>query len=84
MVLEHRKLLQENGFLARRRSRQALEWMNELVILGLEESVRANAAVDSRLRQLQEDVRRGQVTPFAASRELLRIFHDSPPPSTRT
>src|SRR5512138_1110125 len=32
MVLEHRKLLESNGYLAQHRSRQALEWMNELVM----------------------------------------------------
>ena len=74
MVLDHRQLLEGNGFLAQRRSRQALEWMNELVMLGLEESFRADRAVASRLPLLQEEVRRGDMTPFAASRELLQIF----------
>ena len=36
MVLDQRQLLEGNGFLAQQRSRQALEWMNELVMLGLE------------------------------------------------
>ena len=72
MVLDHRKLMEGNGLLAQRRSRQALEWMNELVMLGLEESFRADRAVAARLPRLQEEVRRGQMTPFAASRELLR------------
>jgi LAO/AO transport system kinase len=79
MVLDHRQLMESNGFFTKRRSRQALEWMNELVMLGLEESFRANHAVASRLPRLQEEVRRGQVTPFAASREVLRMFHARPP-----
>ena len=74
MVLEHRQLVEGNGFLAQRRSRQAMEWMSELLMLGLEESFRADRGVAARLPQLQEDVRRGEVTPFAASRELLGIF----------
>jgi LAO/AO transport system kinase len=74
MVLDHRKLMESNGFLAQRRSLQALEWMNELVMIGLEESFRADRAVAARLPLLQEEVRRGHGTPFAASRELLRIF----------
>lgn len=73
-VVDHRQLLSGNGFLEKRRSRQALEWMNELVTLGLEESFRADHAVASRLPRLQEEVRRGHVTPFAASRELLDLF----------
>jgi LAO/AO transport system kinase len=78
MVLEHRKLLEGNGFLARRRSEQALEWMNELMMLGLRESFKADRRVAARLPLLREDVRRGQVTPFAASRELLQLFHQKP------
>jgi LAO/AO transport system kinase len=75
MVLDHRRLVEGNGCLAQRRSRQALEWMTELVMLGLQESFGADRAVASRLPELREEVRRGQVTPFAASRELLRLFH---------
>ena len=75
MVLDHRLLVEGNGFLARRRSLQALEWMNELLMLGLEEAFRADRGVGSRLPLLQEKVRRGEVTPFAASRELLGILH---------
>ena len=75
MVRDHRKLVENNGFLSDRRSRQSLEWMRELVMLGLEGSFREDRAVTSRLPLLEEEVRRGHVTPFAASRELLQIFH---------
>jgi LAO/AO transport system kinase len=74
MVLNHRRLLEGNGFLARRRTHQALEWLNELVMLGLEASFRADREVSAKLPLLQEEVRRGGMTPFAASREILRIF----------
>jgi LAO/AO transport system kinase len=75
MVLDHRALMEANGFLAQRRSRQALEWMNELLMLGLEESFRTDPNVSSRLPLLKEEVRNGSSTPFAASRELLRLYH---------
>jgi LAO/AO transport system kinase len=74
MVLEHRQQLEANGHLARRRSRQALAWMNELISLGLEEAFRQDPAVAVRLHDLQAAVDRGRVTPLAASRELLAIF----------
>ncbi len=74
MVLDHRQLMDRRGLLAERRSRQALEWMNELVMLGLEESFRANPRVAARLPHLMDEVRRGGATPFAASRELLELF----------
>ena len=75
MVRAHRELLSGNGFLARRRNAQALEWMNELTALGLEEMFQSNSAVAARLPFLRDEVRRGRVSPFAASRELLSLFH---------
>jgi len=76
MILEHRRLMESKGFLAERRSRQALEWMNELLLLGIENSFRNDHRVAERLPELREEVRRGLVTPFAASRDLLRIYHE--------
>jgi LAO/AO transport system kinase len=75
MILEHREHIEQSGHLAARRSRQALEWMNELVALGLESSFRSNRAIARRLPELQEAVSGGRVSPFAASRELLALFH---------
>ncbi len=74
MVLEHRAQLEASGHLATRRSHQALEWMRELVSMGLEDSFRGHRGVSARLPRLEEAVGRGQVTPFAASRELLHIY----------
>ena len=78
MVLDHRELLEGNGSLAKLRNLQALQWMNELTMLGLEELFRGNRAVAERLPQLREEVRRGRMTPFAASRELLALFRLQP------
>jgi len=75
MVLDHRELLEGNGHLAALRNRQALEWMNELVMLGLEELFQSNGAVAERLPALRDEVHGGRMTPFAASRELLALFH---------
>jgi len=74
MVLEHGAKLEASGHLAARRSGQALEWMRELVSIGLEDSFRAHQGVSARLPGLEEAVGRGQMTPFAASRELLHIY----------
>jgi LAO/AO transport system kinase len=74
-ILEHRELLEGNGWLARRRNLQALSWMRELTRLGLDELFRGNRAVAERLPLLEEEVRLGHKTPFAASRELLALFH---------
>jgi LAO/AO transport system kinase len=75
MVLEHRRLLESNGYLAERRSLQALQWMNELVSLGLEDLFHSDPAVAARLPLLRAAVRGGRVTSFAAARELLELFY---------
>jgi LAO/AO transport system kinase len=79
MVLDHHALLSGNGFLERNRREQALEWMNELVVLGLTASFRGDPAVAARWPALQREVREGHATPFAASRELLALFRTRPP-----
>jgi LAO/AO transport system kinase len=77
MVLDHRELLEGNGCLARLRNRQSLQWMNELITLGLEELFATSRAAAGRLPVLREEVRRGRITPFAASRELLALFRQA-------
>ena len=77
MVLDHRALLEGNGYLVRNRNAQALEWMEELTMSGLDEIFRGDRAVAGRLPTLQEEVRQGRTTPFAASRELLDLFQHS-------
>ena len=74
MILEHEQQLTAAGHIAERRTYQALQWMEELVSLGLEESFSAEPAVAQRLPELRHAVRQGRVTPFAASRELLALF----------
>jgi LAO/AO transport system kinase len=74
IVLEHRRQMEDSGHFAARRSRQALEWMRELVALGLEDAFLHDSAIAARLPALEEAVRLGCATPFAASRELLRLF----------
>jgi len=78
MILAHRELLESNGCLARNRNRQALQWMDELMTLGLEELFQRNRAVAARLPQLRAEVQTGRTTPFAASRELLALFRVQP------
>jgi len=75
MVLEHEAQLEATGRIAERRTHQALQWMDELVSIGLDELFRAERAVAERLPALRRDVRLGHVTPFVASRELLALFH---------
>jgi LAO/AO transport system kinase len=74
LVLEHRGTMEQNGWFARRRADQALEWMKDALLDGLEREVRRNAAVNRRFLAMQEDVVRGRISPFRGARELLALF----------
>jgi LAO/AO transport system kinase len=73
-VLEHRALLESNGWLARLREEQALEWMREALLYGLEQEIRRDDAVNDHLAAMREDVRAGRLSPFRAAHDLLRLF----------
>ena len=79
IVLEHRAQMEATGFLAERRRAQALDWMRELVSIGLERQFREHARVAERLPALEQAVLAGTTTSFAAARELLLLFSSDPP-----
>jgi LAO/AO transport system kinase len=79
MVLEHEAQLGKSGRIAERRSRGDLQWMEDLISMGLAESFQSQPAVAERLPALRQDVHDGRATPLAASRELLGLFHAPPP-----
>lgn len=81
MVLDHEAQLEASGRIADRRTRGDLQWMEDLISMGLAESFRAQPGVAQRLFALRLEVRSGSVTPLAASRELLSLFRPSAPPS---
>jgi LAO/AO transport system kinase len=81
MVLDHEAQLGESGKIAERRTRGDLQWMDDLISMGLAEMFQVQPAVADRLPALRREVRDGFVTPLAASREVLRLFH---PPASRT
>ena len=69
-------MLDSNGYLKARRAHQALEWMRELIGMGLEERFRNDSRVAERLPKLRAAVERGVATPLAASNELLALFSE--------
>jgi LAO/AO transport system kinase len=74
LVLEHRATMEAAGWFARRRSEQALDWMKDALLDGLEREVRRDPAVHGHLGAMQEDVARGRISPFHGARELLKLF----------
>lgn len=73
-ILEHRALLESNGWFARLREQQALEWMREALLYGLEQEIRRDDAINDRLAAMREEVRAGRLSPFRAAHELLALF----------
>lgn len=71
LVLQHHAALESNGWLERRRRQQALDWMRELVIFGLEEQFRRSPLVERNLASIQNAVVDGRLSPFSAARRLL-------------
>ncbi len=78
-MLEHRALMDANGWFDRRRREQALEWMQGRPALRARAGVRRDAASADRLAAMQQDVLHGRVSPFRAARELLTLFRRHPP-----
>jgi LAO/AO transport system kinase len=79
MVLDHESQLEASGRIAERRTLGALQWLDDLISVGLAEMFRAQPSVAERLPALRRDVRDGLVSPLAASRELMSLFR---PPTT--
>jgi LAO/AO transport system kinase len=81
LVQEHRRQQWENNFFQQRRSRQALDWMRELIALGLEDMFRNDIGVRERLPGLEQTVKQGSTSSFSAAQELLAIFRGNTTPN---
>ena len=73
-ILEHRALVESNGWFARLREEQALEWMREALLLGLEQEIRRDRVVTDHLAAMRAEVRSGRLSPFHAARNVLAAF----------
>ncbi len=72
-IVEHRRLLEASGGLARRRARGRLAWMQVLLERGLLEQFESRPGVADRRADLEQAVERGEITPEAAADELLAL-----------
>jgi LAO/AO transport system kinase len=79
MVLDHEAQLESVGMIEERRTRGDLQWMDDLISMGLAEMFQKQPGVAERLPALRDEVRNGRITPLAASHELLGIFHPPTP-----
>jgi LAO/AO transport system kinase len=74
LVCGHREAMRASGWFERRRSEQALEWMKDALLDGLDREVRRNAEVNGRFAAMRKDVARGRISPFRGARALLDLF----------
>jgi LAO/AO transport system kinase len=77
LVTAHRAHMERGGHFAERRRQQALAWMHELVLSGIETALRADPAVARAIPALEAAVAEGQTTACAAAREILARFRRS-------
>ncbi len=71
---EHGSHLENTGWLNRLRSQQAMQWMRDALLIGLEEEFQRNSADGGRFAAMQRDVLDGRLSPFRAARTLLGRF----------
>ena len=74
MVLEHRALIDANGYLAARRREQAREWLHDLILADLQRLVRTHPTTRHRLAAAEAAVAGGTVSPVSAARAVLDSF----------
>ncbi len=70
-IVEHRRVLDTSGALARRRARGRLAWMRVLLERRLVEQFEAQPGLTERRTELEHAVEQGQITPEAAVDQLL-------------
>jgi len=74
LIEEHRAVMDADGGLERRRRKQLLGWMWEMVDEGLRNAIREHPRVARTLGSIETDVLEGHTTPSAAAESILRTF----------
>ncbi len=74
IIEEHRAVMDADGGLERRRKKQLLGWMWEMVDEGLRNAVREHPGVAETLTSVESDVLEGRTTPAAAAEHILKTF----------
>jgi LAO/AO transport system kinase len=74
-ILRHEKFQLEKGLRAELRREQSLAAMRQLISAELETAFRRDPEIARQLPQIEDQVRKGEMTPVAAARTLLDQFH---------
>jgi len=75
-VLKHERFQLERGLRKEVRREQALAATRQMINAELETAFLRDPKIEKRLPQIEELVRKGEISPFAAARTLLTEFHD--------
>ncbi|MCB2203623.1 methylmalonyl Co-A mutase-associated GTPase MeaB [bacterium] len=71
-----RTRMMENGYFEEKRSRQALDWMQESIAASLQDRFETHPSVAAMLPELKKRVADGTLPPLLAAQRLLEIFFD--------
>jgi GTPase len=74
-ILKHGKFQLEKGLRDEHRREQSLAAMHQMIHSALEISFLRDPEIAAKLPKIEEQVRAGKITPFAAARALLSEFH---------
>lgn len=74
IVFEFEKKMSENGWIERRRQTQATYWLRQTVEYELLSRFYASEIVKAKLPELEDAVRKGDISPFRAAKDLLKTL----------
>lgn len=69
-----REKVEQNGWLAENRRRQSKQWLLDSIRTGLSDAFFADVATKAFFEKMEGQVLAGQVSPFAAGRQVLDVF----------
>lgn len=76
-VGKYLKLTRDNGYFNQKRKEQAAYWMYESINEQLKDQFYKRPAIQTRLKETESRVQKGEVSSFKAAAELLKIFNQN-------
>ena len=73
LIKKHQEITVANGFYARNRQNQNLEWMHSHIKQVLEEQFYNNPRLQNSLTDMEQAVRKGSILPLQAAKQLLTV-----------
>ncbi|MCU0445326.1 MAG: methylmalonyl Co-A mutase-associated GTPase MeaB [Microscillaceae bacterium] len=74
VILDHQQKLQANGWFAKKRQQQNLNWLHDTIKQSLEERFYQHQAVKNALPMLENAVKNGQIPAISAAWQLLELY----------